>query len=346
MKPVDVLASGLIASKTGIHIAFCLTFVAIFSIPVVLSGNEGIGFAALCCCLYILLSTYLGRWLGKLMASQNANWLFALGALAVFTVWTVLGAIGAGLLFKGDYRNHLGEYLAVSFPLVVLFACLGVSVSLVRGSLARQINDANLRQQQQQSELELLVSQLSPHFLFNTLNNIYGLSITQHSRVPDLLLKLSDLLRYSLYQTRQPFIPVYKEIAYIKNYIHFERIQTDAKISFEQQIEEVTDGNLLIAPMLLIVFVENAFKHSRHAQSDSRGIKVNLNVRDSWLFFEVCNTCPATTPHSEGSVHSSGMGLSHTLRRLELIYGSDFHYHAEKLGDEYKMKLALKMTTP
>lgn len=346
MKPVDVLASGLIASKTGIHVVFCLTFVAIFSIPVVLSGNDGIAFAAFCCCLYILFSTYLGRWLGKLMSSRNADWPIALGALAVFTSWTVLGAVGAGLLFKGDYWNHFAEYLAVSFPLVVLFAFLGVSVSLVRGSLARQINDANLRQQQKQSELELLVAQLSPHFLFNTLNNIYGLSITQHTRVPDLLLKLSELLRYSLYQTRQPFIPVYKEITYIKNYIHFERIQTDTKIRFEEQIEEVTDTNLLIAPMLLIVFVENAFKHSRHAQSGSRGIRVNLNVRDSWLYFEVCNTCPAAIPYSGESSDSPGMGLNHTLRRLELIYGNDFRYDAEKQGDEYKMKLALKMKTP
>ncbi|WP_176885035.1 sensor histidine kinase [Dyadobacter soli] len=346
MKPIDLLVSKLLSSKTGVHMIFCLAFVGIFSIPVVLSGNNQVGFAGLCCCLYLLFCTYLGRWLAKLSTRRTPKGSIALLGLVAFSFWTVLGAFGAGLLFKAEPYIHFSEYLAISFPLVVLFGVLGGSVYLVRVSLTRQIKDASLRQQQQQSELELLVSQLSPHFLFNTLNNIYGLSMTQHERVPALLVKLSDLLRYSLYQTKQPFIPICNEIAYIKNYIAFERLQTDEKISFRQKIEDINDPDLLIAPMVLIVFVENAFKHSRHDQSTSPAISVRLEMSDNWLLFEVINTYSVASQHHEVSVESSGMGLTHTLRRLKLIYGNDFRYDVDKQFNEYKINLALRIITP
>lgn len=345
MKPADLLASRLLSSKLGIHALFCLTFVTIFSIPVVLSGNQGIGLAAIFCCLYILICTYLGRWFGKLLSARRLTASVAVMVIATFSVWTILGAIGAGLLFRGNAKQHFFEYLAICFPLAVLFSFLGISISLVRSSLLRQLQDAHSREQQKQSELDLLVSQLSPHFLFNTLNNIYGLSITQHHRVPALLIKLSELLRYSLYQTKQPFIPVSREIAYIRNYIHFERIQTDAAVTFEDQIADVTDESLLIAPMLLIVFVENAFKHSLRAQLPSPKIMVKLILSENWLYFEVRNSCMSATGPVAGSP-DSGMGLNHTLRRLELIYPGNFRYQAEKQDNEYQMHLALKMITP
>ncbi|WP_342089388.1 sensor histidine kinase [Dyadobacter sp. OTU695] len=345
MNPIDALVSNLISSKIGVHVFFCLAFTAIFSIPVLLSGNDGIGFAAICCCLYILLCTYLGRWFGKLLVKKQMHTTTLLRAFAAFSAWTVLGSVGAGTMFRGEPVKHFLEYLAISFPLVILFAFLGFSIALVRNSLTRQINEAKLQQQQQESELRLLLSQLSPHFLFNTLNNIYGLSITEHSRVPGLLLKLSELLRYSIYETKASFIPIKSEIAYIRNYILFERIQTDQKISFNEQIAEVTDSNLLIAPMLLIVFVENAFKHSRHARSSNVSISVQLNLDHDWLFFEVCNTCVPSGGANVGLLDSSGIGLAHTIRRLDLIYPGNYSYQVQKCNEEYRMKLGVKIVT-
>jgi LytS/YehU family sensor histidine kinase len=176
----------------------------------------------------------------------------------------VLGsAAGAAYMFKGDVGRFFLQNLFICFPISVLFVFFGIAVSLARQAIWMQVKEARIQQEQKESELRLLLSQLSPHFLFNTLNNIYGISLTQQQRVPQLLLKLSELLRYSVYETREAFIPLKNELLYLKNYIDFEKIQTGDRLALELAIQENADDQVRIAPMLLIVFVENAFKYSK-----------------------------------------------------------------------------------
>lgn len=199
-------------------------------------------------------------------------------------------------------------------------------------------------QEQRESELKLLLSQLSPHFLFNTLNNIYGISITEHHRVPQLLLKLSELLRYSVYETRQRFISLHDELIYINNYIDFERIHIGDKLILLMDINNIEDNHIKIAPMLLIVFVENAFKHSKNSLAENIYIEISLQVRADWIHFAVKNSYRAAEKEDYRLNEPYGIGLHHTLKRLDLIYGQNYRYDTKKENGVYSIGLKLKVS--
>ncbi len=342
MERLEFLIGKLIASRFWVHVLFCVVFVFVFSISVVLSGNQDVAVAAMFTCLFVLACTYIGRWCGKYWLSVGKHAPFLQKLVLSVQVLSFTGAAGAAYLYKGDILKYFGQYLTVSFPLVVLFIFFGVAAALARNSLFKQISEAQVVREQKESEMRLLLSQLSPHFLFNTLNNIYGISLTQHQRVPSLLLKLSELLRYSVYETRAQFIPLQNELLYIHNYIDFEKIQTGNKLSLDIDIQEVKDINLQIAPMLLIVFVENAFKYSKITRDPKIFVSIHLHVKEDWIYFKVENSYdPAHHRETEPS-DSSGVGLHHTLKRLKLIYGTDCNYDAFQENGIYRIELSLR----
>ncbi|MES2111350.1 MAG: histidine kinase [Bacteroidota bacterium] len=342
MKQLEVLIGRLIASRIGVHFFFCLFFVLLFAIPVFFSNNRGILASAFFTCLFILACTYTGRWCGKLWLSGGVQAPFLQSLLLGPLGLSLIGAAGAAFLFKGSIPRYFVEYLIICFPLVILFVFFGLAVALVRNSLLKQVNEATLLKEQKEGELRLLLSQLSPHFLFNTLNNIYGISLTQHKRVPQLLLQLSELLRYSVYETGERFIPLKNELLYIQNYIAFEKIQVSDKLTLETDIADIPDCHLRIAPMLLIVFVENAFKHAKITRRDKIFIAITLRIADGWINFSVKNSYDVVALEQMQTGGSSGVGLHHTLKRLELIYGKDYFYNAHKENGVYDMELRLK----
>ncbi|WP_315822349.1 histidine kinase [Paraflavitalea speifideaquila] len=138
--------------------------------------------------------------------------------------------------------------MLVGLPLLVLSVTTGIMIKTVRTTIKSQLQDARADAAQSQSELKLLQSQLSPHFLFNTLNNIYGISLSRHENVPPLLLKLSDLLRYSVYDAREQFVPLQSEMAYIHNYIDFEKIRIGEKLKLTTEFDYHIDPKIQIAP--------------------------------------------------------------------------------------------------
>lgn len=259
-----------------------------------------------------------------------------------FLALSLGGAAGAAYMFKGDVGKYFLTNLTICFPIAALFVFFGTSITLARHTMSMQVREAKIAQQQKESELRLLLSQLSPHFLFNTLNNIYGISLTQHQRVPKLLLKLSDLLRYSVYETREDFIPLRNEIEYLQNYIDFEKIQTGDKLVLEIAIDNNPDGQIQIAPMLLIVFMENAFKYCKATRKKKIFITIALSVTDDWIHFAIRNTYDPDRAEQTGPDEPSGIGLHHTLKRLDLIYGKDYSYNAYKDNGTYHVELKLK----
>lgn len=208
--------------------------------------------------------------------------------------------------------NEIKPYMFINFfGILILAMAFASAIKLAKDSFAR-------RQQDKEAELKLLKAQLNPHFLFNTLNNLYGLSVVKSEKLPALMLKLSDLLRYSLYETKDTLVALQKEITYLENYIALEKIrledQTD--ILFEKT------GNLsskTIAPMLLIVFIENAFKHLGNLKNDQSHVKIKLNIEDTSLKFECQNTYDKNYTNSLEK-KSGGIGLKNVRKRLELLY--------------------------
>lgn len=199
------------------------------------------------------------------------------------------------------------------FGVMFLAITFGITIRIASDSFRR-------RQQEKEAELKLLKAQLNPHFLFNTLNNLYGLSVVKSDKLPSLMLQLSDLLRYSLYETKEIFVPLAKEISYLENYISLERIRLETQTEISFLVKGNTAGKQ-IAPMLLIVFVENAFKHLGTAEHKKSSVTIVIEVIDNSLKFMCKNSYDISTLAEEDlEKGKSGIGLVNAKKRLALIY--------------------------
>ncbi|WP_143960283.1 sensor histidine kinase [Litoribacter populi] len=187
-------------------------------------------------------------------------------------------------------------------------------------------------------ELENLKNQFHPHFLFNTLNNIYGLVMT-NEQAGDAVLKLSGLLRFSLYESKEDRIPLSREIRFLEDYIHLEKIRHHEHVSIDFEVT-VEDDDSPIAPLLLITFVENAFKHGVNSSIRNSWVKINLRQQENIITFEVSNSKPAKGSKKEGP---GGIGLENVKRRLTLLYPQK---HELVVSDQQEVfSLTFKITT-
>lgn len=231
-----------------------------------------------------------------------------------------------------------GVQLAI-LPFIFLGLATGILFRSFFARLEQRLREAERAAAQSRSELQLLQSQLSPHFLFNTLNSLYGLSINDHRKVPALLLKLSDLLRYSVYEVKDLFVPLDSEIAYIQNYIDFEKLRIGERLQLQADIGPVTDGNIRIAPMLLIVFIENAFKHAKNTHRKTIVIEISLQIWEDRILFAVKNSYEEQ-PGKKPGIHS-GLGLDNTSKRLKALYPDQHQLQIEKKDHQYSVTLQL-----
>jgi LytS/YehU family sensor histidine kinase len=173
-----------------------------------------------------------------------------------------------------------------------------------------------LRIEKQQAELNYLKSQTNPHFLFNTLNNIYSLARDKSDLAPESILRLSKMLRYMLYETSGPFIAIEQELKIITDYIALEKLRYDdsLRINFNHDIEAVKQS---LPPLLLIPLVENAFKHGVSETRSQPFVDIHLSVNKRYLTFIVKNSSETFT--EQGGVKEN-IGLSNLRRQLELLY--------------------------
>jgi LytS/YehU family sensor histidine kinase len=216
-------------------------------------------------------------------------------------------------------------------------------IKVMHAVTQNQLTEAKSQAAHSQSELNLLQSQLSPHFLFNTLNNLYGLSITDHQKIPPLLLKLSELLRYSVYDASEIYVPLRNEMAYIKNYIEFEKIRIGDRLVLSTDLEEMIDPEAKIAPMLLIVFIENAFKHSKNTASPEIFVNISLKTWGSSILFSVRNSYGREEEENNMLNRNGGVGLPNVNKRLELLYPNAHELNVRNDELFYTVELQLKM---
>ena len=213
--------------------------------------------------------------------------------------------------------------------------------TLIRSQYKAKVISAQAAMAQSKSELELLQSRLSPHFLFNTLNNLYGLSLNEPQRVPPLLLKLSGLLRYSVYDAKELFVPVREEIEYLRNYVDFERLRLGDRLKLQMDLHDEFHDICRIPPLLLIVFVENAFKHSRNTKDQYISIDITLGRKSGYLIFSVRNSC-AVDKNVGTAEKNSGFGLQSVKKRLDLLYRGKHRLVTHQSDSEYAVELTLE----
>ncbi|MEE9361564.1 MAG: histidine kinase [Cellulophaga sp.] len=228
----------------------------------------------------------------------------------------------------------LGELYVVAFV-----TAIKITIDWLREST--KLHD--LEKRQLATELRFLRSQISPHFFFNTLNNIYALTLEKSDKAPEVVLKLSELMRYLLYATKKRKQDLISEIDCIQNYIDLERIRFDDSLDVNIAIS----GNLenkTIAPMLLVPLIENCFKHGAKKGLGIMKIDIDIKIEDTFMYFNVSNTIPDKTENNKSPTREGGIGLSNVKKRLELGYNeNDYNLSIHEENSVFYVNLKLKV---
>jgi two-component system sensor histidine kinase LytS len=260
------------------------------------------------------------------------SWLGYLTARTAFQLYYLRNVPG----FKGN--TFLDIFINNVTFVIVYFLFITACKYFKDGYITQQF-EAEKKEQQLLAEVNNLKSQIAPHFLFNTLNNLYGLAVEKSDKLPDLMLRLSDLLRHSLYETQKPLVPLNDEINILKSYIELEsvRLEDDLKLEFDNGVPEETEH--LIAPLILIVFVENAFKHAKFVQQGPVDIYIKTRLKNESFMLMITNNYKR---QKEGS--SIGIGLTNVKRRLEVLYpGQEHEMTISKDEKYYTVTLRLRL---
>ncbi|RYY56591.1 MAG: histidine kinase [Chitinophagaceae bacterium] len=263
---------------------------------------------------------------------------------AVFVGCTVLSRLATFHVLKTVYDGRLAQdelfnALVISRAVIFMGFASGMSVSLklLRTQLRAKQREQDLVKQKLGAELQLLRNQLHPHFLFNTLNNIYALARRKSDLAPEAILKLSELLSFMLYESREKLIPIRNEIGFLEDYIALEKIRYDErlKISFRQDVE---DPAREIGSLLLLPLVENAFKHGAgETRFDSF---INMELEQSGSLFRFCIENRYEAAPAMGK--PDRIGLPNIRRQLELLY-RDHDLQVQDSGGIFRVSLRLNL---
>lgn len=229
-----------------------------------------------------------------------------------------------------------GFYLT-AFDLFITVAA-ATTIKMIRVHYKSLEFEQQLLREKLQSELNFLRAQTNPHFLFNTLNNLYVLARKKSDRTADAIMMLSKIMRFVLYECRSPRIPVADESKIIQDYIELEKLRYNNRLSvqFEENIEQPGGS---IAPLLLLPFVENSFKHGANSTTGDANISVSLSLKNNVLDFMVRNTVePGDRPAG-----SEGIGLKNVQRQLDLIYPDRYELDLEQENGTYTARLRVKL---
>ncbi|MGY6648939.1 sensor histidine kinase [Wenyingzhuangia sp. IMCC45574] len=245
----------------------------------------------------------------------------------IISAYLIVVSVFFGLIYlsKMKYNNmapvsksilfvFTGVYIVVIA--VSAFKLLNLNLKQIEKSkdLQTKILEAQLKLKEQ--ELKYLKTQIHPHFLFNTLNTIYGFALKKSDETPDIILKLSELLDYILYKVEKPLVSLNEEINHLRNYIELEKVRFKDTLLVDFNLQEIPN-TIKIAPMLLLSFTENSFKHGS-IKNNKLHIKIDIKHFNNQLNFYIENT------YLEPSSKSTGIGLKNTKKRLDLLYPNKY----------------------
>jgi LytS/YehU family sensor histidine kinase len=236
--------------------------------------------------------------------------------------------------FSGNLKTRIYDHLIPHFFLVIA----GVAVKLIFDYSKLQQRMAETAKEKAEAELNFLKSQINPHFLFNSLNSVYFLIDKNNTEARKSLHKFSDMLRYQLYELNGARIPIEREVSYLKDYVDLQKLRKDNYYSVEFTSSPMVKG-FSIEPLLLVPFVENAFKHISHYTEKNNFVKLDLERTNGHFSFSIENSKePGKTTEKHG-----GIGLVNVKRRLELLYPGKHSLHIIDEKNLYKVKLSLKL---
>lgn len=197
--------------------------------------------------------------------------------------------------------------------------------------------EIDMKHQNIEFEMKFLKTQINPHFLFNALNNIYALSIIKSERTPDMILKLSDMLRFTLYDSENKKVKLKREIEYINNYIEFQKLKNDSDLNIRIDTSGCND-EFMIEPMILIPFIENSFKHGNIDNPKKGWLQLSVKTLGPILVFQVRNSLP---PIAINKDVVGGIGVENVRKRLDILYPSRYEMKIDKTETEFGVFLKI-----
>lgn len=218
--------------------------------------------------------------------------------------------------YTGQPVFNAGKALAKGISGYVVPA-MGAAIIIFKKWYRDQQKSKKLAEEKLAAELNFLKAQVHPHFLFNTLNNLYALTLIKSDKTPDIVLKLSDLLDYMIYKSNDAFVPLKKELEILEGYIELEKMRYNERLDFKYEVKGDADAHE-IAPLILLPFIENSFKHGASKDRSKPSIHIKLDIESEFLELEVMNSVPVVKNLDE--TEREGIGLKNVQRRLELIY--------------------------
>ena len=241
----------------------------------------------------------------------------ALSSILYFipVVWMITLIIRKiNVTFSGLFTIDL--FLAYLITLVIVF--ISVAITLIIEKERKRNELANFEKEKKEMELFALKSQIDSHFLFNTLNNIYGLTLRKSDLAPQSVLYLSEILNFVLYETKNDFYPLNKEIQLLKYYIELEKMRYGDSCSIDFEANDKDDVSF-ITPLILFTFLENSFKHGISKTTHNPWVRIRLKSGVSEIFFEIESSLPDSLDNT-GQDSNKGIGLENIRRRLALLY--------------------------
>jgi LytS/YehU family sensor histidine kinase len=208
--------------------------------------------------------------------------------------------------------------LLIVYLVTLAIVFISVSIMLLREKEKGKSEQSQFEKEKKEMELFALKNQIDSHFIFNTLNNIYGLALKKSDRTPQSVLLLSEILSFVIYETKNDFYPLSKEIHLIRNYIELEKMRYGESFSINFEADDIID-NSFITPLILFTFLENSFKHGVSKTVHYPWVKIRLKSSVSEIFFEIENSIPQN-PDNSGQDGNKGIGLENIRRRLTLLY--------------------------
>ena len=315
------------------HVLAWVLFSMIFLLGIV--GTGTLEEAAMIISIIVLPSipaTYINFYLiEKFFKQSRYGYYLLLGLANILLFGNLLEYAGENWIFKDEADTIIAGEITLGSILMVATGIRYFYQSFETRSRLAEIEAKNAK-----AELESLKSKVNPHFLFNSLNNVYGLLMDKESVAANSVMQLSSLIRYMIYTSENSTVDVQKEVEFLKDYVSMEKLRLGSKCQINFEVEGNFNGKT-IAPFLLIPFVENAFKHGSFATIDSSYVKIKIEETNEGLLLNVENSV------KKKSSSESGIGIQNAQRRLELLMPNRYDLEIEPGESNYQVNLNLAL---
>jgi two-component system, LytTR family, sensor histidine kinase AlgZ len=296
---------------------------------------------------FALLIGYLNYFffLPRFLKGKNA-WRYFLEFFVTFSILITIRLVLERYItdgFTGEARYLYTTRFVVQVITTNLFIVIFLGmIRFAVGWFEFEARQKSVENERLTAELNFLKAQINPHFLFNTLNNLYYLAYTQSSNTTEVIAKLSQMMRYMIYDSNYPLVPLSKEIEYMENYISLERLRLNEQIPIKFVIEGGNPQDFLIAPLIFITFLENAFKHGVSNNHPKAWVNITIQIKGNECVYIVENSkIPFTIREAE---QKSGIGLQNVKRRLLLSYPEKHRLTVDDLKDRYSVQLNIQLS--